>query len=206
MAADAGADAVGFVYHRDSPRHLEAEQIAGLAALVPAFVSAIGLFSNAAVSEVASVVERVHLDCLQFHGSETVAFCRGFGIPYIKAVRLGEGADDSLAEVEAHAPHARGLLFDCYAASSAGGTGKRFDPALLPSIEGLQVIIAGGLTPENVGSVILSLKPWAVDVSSGVERQPGVKGAQLVRDFIASSRVADNSAIDREGTSGYQCS
>ncbi|MDW8323147.1 MAG: phosphoribosylanthranilate isomerase [Burkholderiales bacterium] len=188
-AAQAGADAIGFVFAPGSPRRIRPEQAAAIAAALPPFVTTVALFVDAAPEEVQAVVAVLRPDLLQFHGAEPPEYCAGFGLPYLKAVRVRAGVD--LLQYAAAYAGARGLLLDAYDPQRAGGTGLRFDWSLIPPGLGRPVVLAGGLDPDNVAEAVRRVRPWAVDVSSGVETAPGVKDAQRIRRFIQEVRHAD---------------
>lgn len=184
----AGADALGFVFYPPSPRYIEPARAAALVAGMPAFVNRVGLFVNAAAAEVSAVLEQVPLDLLQFHGDEDAAYCRQFGRPWIKAARVRPGLD--LLEFAAAFEGACGLLLDAFV-DGYGGGGDVFDWSLIPPSLPLPVILSGGLNPDNVASAIRAVRPWAVDVSSGVEAAKGIKDAEKISRFIAGVRHAD---------------
>jgi phosphoribosylanthranilate isomerase len=196
-AVAAGADALGFVFARRSPRVLEPAQAAALVAEVPAFVSRVGLFMDQEFEEVARVLDRVPLSLLQFHGSEDAAYCRQFGLPYMKAFGMAalaaaaqppaQSLAQSLAQAERAFSDAAALLLDSHGAGEAGGTGRRFDWALVPRLS-RPMVLAGGLTPDNVAAAVRQLRPWAVDVASGVEDAPGLKNAQKLQTFIREAK------------------
>jgi len=185
-ACEAGADALGFVFYAKSPRHVEIEQASALVAALPPFVTSVGLFVDAEPEFVRQVLKKVPLDLLQFHGSESPDECRGFARPYLKAVRVRPGAD--LLKYAADYHDALGLLLDAYVPGVPGGTGERFDWNLVSAHFPMPIVLSGGLTPENVAEAIRQVKPWAVDVSSGVEARPGVKDAAKVAAFIECAR------------------
>ncbi|MHB1091359.1 phosphoribosylanthranilate isomerase [Thiobacillus sp.] len=187
-ACDAGADAVGFVFYEKSPRRVSAEAAAVLVRAVPPFVQSVGLFVNAAPAFVEQVLQAASLDVLQFHGDETPADCARFGRPYIKAVRV-DGATD-LLKYAADFDAARGLLLDAFVPGVPGGTGECFDWRLIPANLPRPVILSGGLTPDNVAEAIRHVRPWAVDVSSGVEISKGIKDARKIAQFIAKAKEA----------------
>lgn len=187
-AVDAGADAIGFVFYPPSPRHVTFEQAAALAALLPPFVTAVGLFVNPAAEFVAEALRQVPLQLLQFHGDETEAECARYGRPWIRAARVRPGVD--LLEFAACHPGARGILLDAYV-DGYGGGGKTFDWSLIPSGLGRPLILSGGLDPDNVREAVRAVRPWAVDVSSGVEAGKGIKDADKMAAFIAGVRDAD---------------
>lgn len=187
-ACDAGADALGFVFYEKSPRHLSIAAAAVLLRELPPFVQGIGLFVNAEPAFVEAVLQAVPLDLLQFHGDETPADCARFGRPYIKAVRVNRESD--LLKCAADFDAARGLLLDAWVPGMPGGTGERFDWSLIPPALPTPVILSGGLTPDNVAEAVQRVRPWAVDVSSGVEATKGIKDAHKIAQFIAKAKTA----------------
>ncbi len=188
LAARTGADAIGLVSHLPSPRHVTSEQAAQITAVIPAFVSRVALFVNAEPSWVHAFIRTVQPDVLQFHGDETPDYCRQFNRPYIKAVRMQAGVD--LVQYAASYHDAKGLLLDAWVAGVAGGTGATFDWSLIPQGLPLPLILSGGLNAGNVGEAIRQVRPWAVDVSSGVECARGVKDAGKIIQFIAEVKHA----------------
>jgi phosphoribosylanthranilate isomerase len=188
-ACAAGADALGFVFHPPSPRNIEPDHARDIIAALPPFVSSVGLFVDCDAARVESVAARVPLDILQFHGDETPEFCARFARPYLKAVRMRAGVD--LLEYARRFASARGLLLDAYVRGTHGGTGTRFDWRLVPEGVPVPIVLSGGLTAHNVGEAVRALRPWAVDVSSGVEAAKGIKDPQRIREFIAGVRRAD---------------
>lgn len=189
--AGAGADAIGLVFHPPSRRAIGIETAQAIMAALPPFVTTVGLFLDPDAERVRSVVDDTGVDLLQFHGAETAEFCSAFGRPYIKAAAM-MGGDDPAVVADSH-PRARGILADSHAAGQAGGTGKAFAWESLPRERGYRLILAGGLTPDNVAEAVRRLRPDAVDVSSGVEREPGIKDADRVRQFIEEVRRGDRS-------------
>lgn len=191
-AADAGADAIGLVFYQPSSRAVALDRALEISAALPPFVARVALFLDAQAAEVAAVCERLRPDVLQFHGRETAAFCRSFGVPYIKAVPMADMADDAaeLAQWGADYEDAQALLLDAHSAGEAGGGGRRF--AWRGSLAAVDqpIIVAGGLAVDNVATAIARFQPYAVDVSSGVESSPGVKNAQLMNDFYEAVRTA----------------
>jgi len=187
-ACQAGADALGFVFYEKSPRHLTIATAAALVRELPPFVQAVGLFVNAEPAFIESVLQAVPLDLLQFHGDETPADCARFGRPYIKAVRVNRDTD--LLKCAADFDTARGLLLDAWVPGVPGGTGERFDWSLIPANLPRPVILSGGLTPDNVAEAIQRVRPWAVDVSSGVEAAKGIKDAHKIAQFIAKAKAS----------------
>ncbi|WP_374336024.1 phosphoribosylanthranilate isomerase [Leeia sp.] len=181
-AAQAGADAIGLVFYPPSPRGVSIAQAAGLLRHVPAFVSTVGLFVDPTEAEVRQVLAQCPLDVLQFHGDESPSFCRSFGRPYLKAVRVKPGLD--LLQYAENYADAAGLLLDAWVAGVPGGTGQSFDWSLIPADLPLPLILAGGLDPDNVAEAIGRVQPWAVDVSGGVEREKGVKDPARIEAFM----------------------
>jgi len=187
-ACDAGADALGFVFYEKSPRNVSAMAAAALVRELPPFVQSVGLFVNADPAFIEDVLETVPLDLLQFHGDESPADCARYGRPYIKAVRVNRDTD--LLKCAADFEDARGLLLDAYVPGVPGGTGERFDWSLIPEKMPKAVILSGGLTPENVAEAVEQVRPWAVDVSSGVEMAKGIKDAHKIAQFIAKAKAS----------------
>lgn len=192
----AGADALGFVFYPRSSRHLEIEQARVLLAAVPPFVGSVALFMNASASEVANTISQLRplgLDLLQFHGEETAGFCESFDMPYIKAIAMGGAQQDTgkyVAEyMQAH-PRARGFLLDSHALGSAGGSGEVFDWQRVPRDCAAPLILAGGLSVDNVAEAVHTAAPYGVDVSSGVEQSPGIKDPYAIQQFIQHARQA----------------
>lgn len=187
--AYAGADAIGLVFYPPSPRHVAAAQAAMIARALPPFVTTVGLFVNPAAEQVEAVLKEVHLDVLQFHGDEPPEFCAGFGVPYLKAIRVKAGVD--LVQCAIRYREAQGLLLDAYVEGTPGGTGQSFDWDMIPAELPLPVILSGGLEPANVADAIRRVRPWAVDVSSGVEASKGIKDTARIAAFIKGVRSAD---------------
>ena len=187
-AVDAGADAIGLVFYGPSRRYVDAAGAAALLRRLPAFVTAVGLFVNEAAATVEALLRALPLQLLQFHGDEDEAYCAGFGLPYIKAARVKPGLD--LLEYAQSFASARALLLDAHV-ESYGGSGKTFDWSLIPAGLPLPLVLSGGLHPGNVGQALATVRPWAVDVSSGVEAAAGVKDAEKIARFVAEVRKAD---------------
>jgi phosphoribosylanthranilate isomerase len=188
VACEAGADAVGFVFYEKSPRHVSVETAAALVRALPPFVQSVGLFVDAEPATIETVLKSVPLDLLQFHGDETPAACARHGRPWIKAVRVNPQTD--LLKCAADFEAARGLLLDAFVPGLPGGTGERFDWTLIPQALPKPVILSGGLTADNVAEAVRRVRPWAVDVSSGVEASKGIKDALKVARFIANAKEA----------------
>ena len=185
-AAALGVDAIGLVLARKSKRFAGIGNARDIRRALPPFVAVVTLFMDDEPGFVAEAIATIRPDLLQFHGSEPAPDCVRYGLPYLKAVPMGQGGDWR-GVVAAH-PQAAGFLFDGNAAGEQGGSGKRFDWAQLPAGLSAPVILAGGLTPENVGEAIRAARPYAVDVASGIESSPGLKDAEKMRRFIAAVR------------------
>jgi phosphoribosylanthranilate isomerase len=179
---NSGADALGLVFYDKSPRYVGIQQATEIVQAVPPFVTVVGLFVNPSVEYVREVLAQVSVDVLQFHGEELPEFCGQFGKPYLKAVRVKTGVD--LVQYAARYAEAQGLLLDAFIEGTHGGTGESFDWALIPHDLPLPVILSGGLHPGNVAAAIKQVRPYAVDVSSGVEAQKGIKDAAKIAAFI----------------------
>ncbi len=199
-AARAGADAVGLVFWAGTPRAVGADAARAIAAALPPFVTVVGLFVDPEPAYVRSVLAVVPIDLLQFHGHEPAELCRAFGRPYIKALPVASEADGTgLLECAGRYHDASGLLFDAPPADGLpGGTGRTFDWSALPAELRRPIVLSGGLTAANVGDAIRQVRPWAVDVSSGVETigadgKPvrGVKDPARIVAFIGEVRNAD---------------
>lgn len=184
----AGADAVGLVFYPPSPRYVDLGRAAELARRVPPFVTRVGLFVDADPVAVEETLAAAQIDLLQFHGDEAPDYCERFGRPYLKVARMRPGFD--LLEFARAYPSAQGLLLDA-CVEGFGGAGQTFDWSLVPRDLPLPVVLAGGLTPDNVGSAIRQLRPWGVDVSSGVEVAKGIKDAAKIAAFMAAVKNAD---------------
>ena len=187
-AVMAGADALGFVFTPRSKRCVAADRAPVLVSAVPAFVSRVGLFMDQDTEEVLQVLGRVRLNLLQFHGSEPAEFCEQFGLPYIKAI--GMGAEQQAGDLCAAYPGACGVLLDSHEPGHAGGTGHVFDWNRIPALD-KPLVLAGGLNPANVARAVRAVRPWAVDVSSGVEDAPGIKNHERMREFINEAKRED---------------
>jgi len=190
MVGDAGVDAVGLMFYAKSSRYITIEQAVEICAALPPFVSVTGLFFDAPEDFVNEVLDAVPLDVLQFHGSETAEYCNRFDRPYIKGLGMSGVTADSFREVADQYPLAQGVLVDGHAPGAAGGTGKSFDWTQVPQDYSKAIILAGGLKVDNVASAIRTTRVYAVDVSSGVESEPGVKDSAKVAAFMDEVRQA----------------
>ncbi|KIH85978.1 phosphoribosylanthranilate isomerase [Pseudomonas batumici] len=186
-AVDAGADAIGLVFYAKSPRAVTVQQARAIIAALPPFVTTVGLFVNASRCELGEILDAVPLDLLQFHGDETSEQCEGYHRPYIKALRVKAG-DDIAAACKAY-PGASGILLDTYVEGVPGGTGAAFDWSLVPQGLSKPIILAGGLTADNVAEAIARVKPYAVDVSGGVEQSKGIKDRTKIEAFMRAVRA-----------------
>ena len=187
-AAQAGADAVGLVFYPPSPRFLNVERAREIRDALPPFVQAVALFVNPDAAQVAQAIGRVQPALLQFHGEETPDFCAQFGLPYVKACRVTQGVD--LVKYLRPFSTASGWLLDAHV-EEYGGVGASFDWSLVPARLERPLVLSGGLTRGNVGEAVRRVRPWAVDVSSGVESSKGIKDAAKIAAFIAEVRNAD---------------
>jgi phosphoribosylanthranilate isomerase len=188
-AARHGADGIGLVFHRPSPRCVTLERAREIALSLPPFIARVAVLVNPSADDLNEIIQACKPDLLQFHGEETPGFCRGFGIPYLRAIRVRPSID--LLESLSSYDDAAGWLLDAYRPDLYGGVGETFDWGLIPPATPRPVILSGGLNARNVGGAIRRLRPWAVDVSSGVESTKGVKDADLIAAFIAGVRDAD---------------
>ncbi len=192
-AAHAGADAIGLVFVASSPRLVTLARAREIVGALPPFVATVALFVNPGAAEVEVVLKTVRPDVLQFHGEESAAFCRSFGVPYLKGFRVRLGSD--LLQSASIYGDAQGWLLDAWSEAAHGGTGERFDWALIPRDLPRPVLLAGGLTPANVAAAVRQVRPWAVDVSSGVEagdgKTKGIKDAAKVAAFIKEVKNVD---------------
>jgi len=185
-AVYAGADAIGLVFYEKSSRHLELAQARAILQAMPAFVTSVALFVDASAARVQQVIAATGVDLLQFHGQESPEFCQGFDRPYIKAVPMQAKTD--LNELAQTYSSAQGLLLDTYKKGVPGGTGEVFNwqwvsPEKTATLK-LPIILAGGLHADNVAQAIETVRPWAVDVSGGVEEAPGQKSAEKMQQFV----------------------
>jgi len=188
-AVNYGADALGFVFYDKSPRFLDIEPAISIFNDIPPFINKVALFVNANSNYINTVLEKLSIDVLQFHGDEDEAFCSSFNKPYLKAIRMRDSTNlNVLAE---HYSSASGLLLDAFDTTQYGGTGQAFNWGLIPKQCDLPIILAGGLTIQNVYSAVKSTHLYAVDVSSGVEKNKGVKDHQLIKQFMHEVKRAN---------------
>ena len=188
LACELGVDAVGFVLAA-SPRQVQPGQLAGLRAAVSPLVQVVALFMNPQGSEVLDAIRRLRPTILQFHGRESDAFCRGFGLPFLKTLPMGEGSEDPVAAAKRY-PSALAFLLDGHGPGQAGGRGEAFDWSRAPRLD-RPLFLAGGLGPGNIADAISRVRPYAVDVSSGIESSPGHKDGEKMQQFLEEVRRAD---------------
>ncbi len=185
LAAISGADAIGLNFYSGSPRAVSSGEAARILDKLPAFITVVGLLVDPSEAEVQSVLDTGLINCLQFHGNETLTFCQSFGVPFIKAIRV-DNFNQAKTKLDEFAPCST-VILDTFVQDMAGGTGVQFDwsiAARLVAEVDTRIILAGGLNAENVGTAINTVKPYGVDVSSGVETKPGVKDRVKVRAFF----------------------
>ena len=183
-----GVDALGFVLVPQSPRAIAAADAAKIRAGLPPFISTVALFRNVGAATVRAAIKILQPDILQFHGDEDVMFCEQFGLPYFKAVAMAKPQD--LSALATKFASAKALLLDSHGPQGMGGTGQTFDWTMVKAVN-KPLILAGGLKPENVAEGIRQVRPYAVDVSSGIESAPGIKNFEKMRDFVQAVRLAD---------------
>lgn len=182
LACDLGVDAIGLIFYGDSPRNVTLEEAAAISRQLPPYVSKVALFVDSSTHFVTSVLNAVAIDILQFHGQEPAAFCRSFGKPYIKVIKVGE--EPITNRIEQEYPDASGFLFDTESKVLAGGTGKTFNWQNLPKNLTKPLILAGGLTENNLRQALEEVQPYAIDVTSGIERSKGLKDPTKMKFFM----------------------
>ena len=189
-AIDLGVDALGFVFVKSSPRYVNAEQAREMVSRLPPFITSVGLFMNQSAREISEIIKIVDLDLLQFHGEETPHDCDQFGMPYIKALPMG----GNLVPMDymANYPRSKGFLLDSHDVGESGGSGYTFDWTKIPQGLGIPIILAGGLDATNVATAIVQTRPYAVDVSSGVEQSKGIKDRNKIKAFIDAVRAGES--------------
>jgi phosphoribosylanthranilate isomerase len=192
-AARLGVDAIGLVFYPPSPRNIGIDQAVKIVNALPAFVSVVALFVDEQESRIREILNRVPIDCLQFHGDEPAEACRLYGKRYMKAVRMQEGID--IFDLARQYHDAAGLLLDAYHPGTKGGTGSRFDWELIPEQCALPIILAGGLDQSNARQAVQAVRPYALDVSSGVEAEKGVKDASKMAAFVSEVNKGDRIII-----------
>lgn len=191
LASELGVDAVGFVFAAGSPRRVAPEEARTMRNALGPLVDAVTVFKDNAVEEVREAIRHVRPTMLQFHGAEDDAFCRSFNLPYMKAIAASGDEAAAGETLVLRYPAACGFLFDSHAPGESGGSGRTFDWSRLPTGLTRPFVVAGGLRPDNVFDAIVATLPWAVDVSTGIEDEPGVKDGEMMRQFVAEVRRAD---------------
>ena len=186
FAAQAGADAIGLVFYPPSPRAVDIAIAVDIARALPPFVSCVGLFVDATAADIDQILSQVPLSVLQFHGKESAQFCEQFQLPWIKAVRMRP--DINLHQQRQCYSRAQGLLLDAYKSGVPGGTGDQFDWHRIPADIAVDVVLAGGIHIDNVQQAIQQVKPWAIDVSGGVESHKGVKDRAKIAAFMGQAK------------------
>jgi phosphoribosylanthranilate isomerase len=194
LAAGFGVDAIGLVFTRKSQRFVGVSQARTIRRALPPFVTTVALFMDDEPMWIEEVIATVQPDILQFHGNESAGFAASFARPYFKAVPMGSVVD--VAAYAAQHPEATGILLDSHAGGAAGGSGEAFDWARVPRNAGRPIVLAGGLDADNVAQAIAVVRPYAVDVSSGIESAPGIKHAVKMRRFVEAVRVADTATTN----------
>ncbi len=196
LAGELGVDAVGFIFARESKRRVAAAEARAMRQAIAPMVDVVALFRDNTREEVRDVLRTVRPTLLQFHGDEEESFCRSFNMPYLKAVAMGGREETNARALQLRYPSAAGFLFDSHAPGGGGGTGVAFDWSRIPTGLHRPFLLAGGLTADNVYEAALATLPWGVDVSSGIEQEPGIKDGHLMRRFVEEVRRADCTALD----------
>jgi phosphoribosylanthranilate isomerase len=191
LASELGVDAVGFVFAEQSKRRIEPEEARAMRTALAPFVDSVALFMDNTVEEVREIVRHVRPSLLQFHGDENEAFCKSFGVPYLKVIAMGNASEQANTSPRVRYPGAAGFVFDSNASGEPGGSGNTFDWSRIPADPGKPWLLAGGLKPENVFDAIIATRPWGVDVASGIELSPGIKDGDRMRQFVEEVRRAD---------------
>lgn len=191
LAGELGVDAIGFIFAAGSPRRVHPRQARLVRNALAPLVDPVALFMDNSVDEVREAVKLVRPTLLQFHGSEDDGFCRGFGVPYLKAVPMDTRRTPTTPELRSRFPGAAGFVFDSHAEGGQGGSGRAFDWGLLPGDLDKPMLLAGGLDPGNVFDAVTTALPWGVDVCSGIESAPGIKDGERMRRFVEEVRRAD---------------
>ena len=186
LAVEAGTDAIGLVFYEPSPRYVQIQQAIDIAYSVGPFVTVVGLFVNSDKAAIDNIVNQVPLNLLQFHGDESPAFCEQFSLPYMKAIRMRDDLDLD-TEIKRYTS-ASAILLDAYKPGVPGGTGETFDWKRVPRQTSQHIVLAGGLTPDNVYTAIEQTHPYGVDISGGVESSPGIKDKEKVVAFIGNAK------------------
>jgi len=192
LAGELGVDAIGLVFAHGSKRHITLEQALVLRQAVAPLLNIVALFRNNPSAEIANIARALQPHYLQFHGEEDEQFCAQFDRPYLKAVAMGGCDAANMPDLQQIYPTAAALLLDSHAPGQSGGSGTLFDWSHIPAYLQRPFLLAGGIHPDNVFTAISTVRPWGVDVSSGIESAPGVKNAQRMRQFVSEVKRADN--------------
>jgi len=214
LASELGADAIGFVFAADSARRVRAEEARAMRNALAPLVDAVAVFRDNSADEIRDVIKQVRPTLLQFHGGEDDAFCRNFGVPYVKAIAMGDAPVDRASSLDAialqrHYPGAVAFMFDSHGERVQAGSGHRFDWSRIPTGLIKPFVLAGGLSPDNIFDAINVTLPWGVDVSTGIESAPGIKDGDKMRRFVQEVRRADchvEPDIDADSQPGVQAS
>ncbi|MRI43062.1 phosphoribosylanthranilate isomerase [Stenotrophomonas sp. MH181796] len=196
LAGELGVDAVGFIFARESSRRVAPAEARAMRQAIAPMVDVVALFRNNSKEEVREVLRTVRPTLLQFHGEEDESFCRSFNMPYLKAIAMGGREEVNARTLQLRYPSAAGFLFDSHAPGGGGGTGVAFDWGRIPNGLHRPFLLAGGLNPENVYDAVLATLPWGVDVSSGIELEPGIKDGYKMRTFVEEVRRADCTVLE----------
>ena len=188
-AANLGVDAIGLVFYPPSPRYVSIGQAEKIVNALPAFVTVVALFVDEQEAQIREVLKKVSIDCIQFHGDESSEVCRLYGKPYMKAIRMKQGMD--VMEIAANYHDASAILLDAYHPGIKGGSGSQFDWELIPENCSLPIVLAGGLQVDNAKQAVQSVRPYALDVSSGVEAGKGFKDVAKMAAFIQQVNESD---------------
>lgn len=189
VAANLGVDAIGLVFYPPSPRNVSTDKAYEIVRALPAFVTVVALFVDEQEDKICEVLDKVSIDCIQFHGDESVEACKIYNKPYMKAIRMKPGLD--ISEIARQHPQASALLLDAYHPGIKGGSGCQFDWDLIPKQCTLPVILAGGLESNNAKQAVQTVRPYALDVSSGVESSKGIKDVAKMAAFIQAIKEGD---------------
>jgi phosphoribosylanthranilate isomerase len=189
-AAKLGVDAIGLVFYPPSPRAVTIEQAQNIVSALPAFVSVVALFVDETESQINNILNKVAIDVIQFHGDETAQHCKLYNKPYLKAIRMKKELD--MLQIATEYQDASALLLDAYQLGIKGGSGHQFDWALIPEQCSLPIVLAGGLQVDNASQAVQSVRPYALDVSSGVEVEKGIKDVAKIAAFIQQAKEGDN--------------
>ena len=206
LAGELGVDAVGFIFAQSSPRRIAPMAARGLRDALAPLVDAVALFMDNSMDEIREAIAHARPTVLQFHGNEDDEFCRRFGLPYLKGIGLGDAGNGLNGRIlHSRYPHAAGFVLDGHATGEPGGSGQRVDIAAIPADMSKPFVLAGGLSADNVFAAVRAASPWGVDVSSGIEAEPGIKDGALMRRFVEEVRRADCIELAENSNDISQC-